>query len=215
VRVPWRFPAIFAFVMTIGASAEAETVPPTPAPTPEPVVAEQHPIQVGDVIMAPAIEKPNDQPRDRRRFPSTEEPRAQRRWYGTPILIADGLAYGGLALAINVEQTDQVALPLSIGTFLLAGPITHGAHGQWGRSGLSLAARAVLPLGGVILGATGCTADSDCADSLAGGAIAGMLAATIVDAAVLAYEPVAETATVQPMLSLARDQLWLGAGGTF
>jgi hypothetical protein len=52
-------------------------------------------------------------------------------------------------------------------------------------------------------------------DSLAGGTIAGMLAATIVDSAVLPYEPAEATPTVQPLVSVGKDQLWLGAGGTF
>lgn len=213
-----RLLGIFALLAAFAAPAKAQTVPPAPAPTPEPVAAEQHPIQVGDVIMAPAIEEPETETEtetERQRFAPPEKAREPRRWYGAPILVADGVAYGGLALAINVERTNGIALPSSIGTFLLAGPIIHAVHGRWGRMGLSVGARALFPVGGVLLGATGCTAGSDCSGSLATGAIVGMLAATIVDAAVLAYEPVSEMPAVQPLVSLGRDQLLLGAGGTF
>lgn len=208
--MPWQFLAVLALLLTLSASARAQTVPPRPAPTAAPVVEEQHPIQVGDVIMAPAIEEPE---LALEREPEAAKP--PRRWYGAPILIGDAVAYGSLALAVNVEKTAQVALPLSVGTFLLAGPITHAVHGQWGRMGLSVASRTLLPFTGLLLGTIGCTADSDCTDSLAGGAIAGMLAATIVDSVVLPYEPVPTTPTVQPLVSVAKDQLWLGAGGTF
>jgi hypothetical protein len=43
----------------------------------------------------------------------------------------------------------------------------------------------------------------------------GMLAASVIDASVLAYEPIAESVSVQPALSFAQDRLWLGASGTF
>jgi hypothetical protein len=203
--------ALFTLLVTTTGLARAQTVPPTPAPTPEHVAPEQQSIRVGDVILAPAIEAPADEPP--RRQAREVEPR--RRWYGAPILIADGVAYGSLALAMNVDRAQKVALPLAISTFLLAAPITHVAHGRWGRMGLSVAARAAFPLGGVLLGTTGCTADSDCSGSLATGAIVGMLAATVFDAAVLAYEPAPPEPTVQPVVGLSRDRLWLGAGGTF
>lgn len=212
--------ALFTLLVTTSGLARAQTVPPTPAPTPEHVAPEQQSIQVGDVILAPAIEAPADETERRR----AREAEPRRRWYGAPNLIADGVAYGSLALAMNVDRAQQVALPVGIGTFLLASPITHAAHGRWGRMGLAVAARVVFPFSGVLLGTTGCTADSDCSGSLATGAIVGMLAATVFDAAVLAYEPLTEAPTVQPVVSLGREgagadraveQLWLGAGGTF
>jgi hypothetical protein len=46
-----------------------------------------------------------------------------------------------------------------------------------------------------------------------------MVAASIIDASALAYEPITPPAharpTVQPTLSFAQDRLWLGASGTF
>jgi hypothetical protein len=202
----WRFLAVFCLISVVPGRALAQTVPPAP----ETVVEEQHPIQVGDVIMAPRIAEPEDQPE------SVPPPPAKpRHWYGAPILLADGVAYGSILLGFKVEQTTGVALPLGIGTYLLAGPITHAVHRRWGRMAFSLAARAVLPLVGLTTGAASCTSDSDCASTLAVLTASGMLAASVIDASVLAYEPIAESVSVQPALSFAQDRLWLGASGTF
>jgi len=205
----WQFLGMFCLIFAVSERANAQTVPPAPAPPPETVVEEQHSIQVGDVIMAPRIEEPEDQPE------SVPPPAKPRRWYGAPILLADGVAYGSILLAVKVEGTSGVALPLGIGTYLLAGPITHAVHRRWGRMGLSLAARAVLPLAGVTTGATSCNSDSDCSSTLVLLTTGGMLAASIIDASVLAYEPIADSVSVQPALSVAQDRLWLGASGTF
>jgi hypothetical protein len=205
----WRFLGVFCLISAVPGRAFAQTVPPAPAPAPETVVEEQHPIQVGDVIMAPRIEEPEDQPE------SVPPPAKARHWYGAPILLADGVAYGSILLAFKVERTSGVALPLGIGTYLLAGPITHTVHRRWGRMGLSLAARAVLPLVGVTTGVTSCNSDRDCSSTLALLTAGGMLAASIIDAAVLAYEPIADSVSVQPALSVAQDRVWLGASGTF
>jgi len=209
----WPLLGVFTLILTVCGSARAQTVPPAPAPTAAPVAEEQHPIQVGDVIMAPAIEGSEGEPE--RASDAREAKRQPRHWYGAPILIGDGVAYVSLALAVNAEQTNKVTLPLGIGAFLLTGPITHGVHRQWGRMGLSVASRTVLPFVGVLLGASGCSGDGHCVDSLAGGVMVGMLAATLVDAAVLPYEPLPAPPAVQPLVSLSRERLWLGAGGTF
>jgi hypothetical protein len=42
-----------------------------------------------------------------------------------------------------------------------------------------------------------------------------MLAATMVDAALLAYEPVDEGASVAPTVSVGKDHAFVGAAGTF
>jgi hypothetical protein len=42
-----------------------------------------------------------------------------------------------------------------------------------------------------------------------------MVAATLVDAALLAYEPVAESPTVAPTLNVGKDHAFIGATGTF
>lgn len=211
----WRFFGVFAFLLVVCGQARAESVPPAPAPTAAPVVEEQHPIQVGDVIMAPAIETAEAEKQPERGRFSPAEKRQPRHWYGAPILVADSLAYASLALAFNAQGTSKFTLPLGISAYAVAGPITHAVHGQWLRMGLSITVRATVPFTGLLLGATGCNSEDDCADSIAGGVLAGMLVATIVDAAVVAHEPVPEAPNVQPLASIGRDQLWLGAGGTF
>jgi hypothetical protein len=213
----WPRFAVSALLLAVSGQARAQSVPPAPASPPETVVEEQHPIQVGDVIMAPRIEGTvgeEDEPR-RERSPAPQP----HRWYGAPILLADGLAFGSIGLAAGVQETSGVTLPLGIGTFILAGPIVHAAHRRWGRMGLSLAARTALPFAGLMVGAGGCTQGGDCASGLIGLTVLGMVAASIVDASALAYEPITPPAsarpTVQPALSLARDRLWLGASGMF
>ena len=209
----WRFLAVCAALFAISAHARAQTVPPAPTPVPDAVVEEPHDIQVGDVIMAPRIEQTEDDDSpERERPPAKSQP---RRWYGGPILLADGLGYGSIVLAVEVHDAAGVALPLGLGTFLLAGPIIHATHRQWGRMGLSLAARTVLPLVGLIAGASSCTSDADCSSALVGLTVGGMLAASIIDASALAYEPVVKPPALQPLVSFNQDRLWLGAGGTF
>jgi hypothetical protein len=208
-----------ALVFAVSGHVRAHSAPPAPAPPPDTVVAEQHPIQVGDVIMAPRIEG-TDGERDehKRELPPPPKPQP-RRWYGAPILVADGLAYGSIGLAAEAQGTSGVTLPLGIGTFLLAGPIVHAAHRRWGRMGLSLAARTALPFAGLVVGASGCVDGSDCLPGLLGLTVVGMVAASIIDVSALAYEPItpppSARPTVQPTLSLARDRLWLGASGVF
>ena len=215
----WLRFAVSALLFALSGQARAQSVPPAPAPPPETVVEEQHPIQVGDVIMAPRIEGTDGDGAEHGRelpLPAKSQP---HRWYGAPILLADGLAYGSIGLAAGVQETSGVTLPLGIGTFILAGPIVHAAHRRWGRMGLSLAARTALPFAGLVVGAGGCTGGGDCASGLIGLTVLGMVAASIVDASALAYEPITPPAsarpTVQPALSLARDRLWLGASGMF
>jgi len=58
-----------------------------------------------------------------------------RRWYGTPILVTDGVSYALLATAITHERTAPYVLPLSLAGYGLGGPIVHGAHGRWGAAG--------------------------------------------------------------------------------
>ena len=214
----WLRFGVSALVFAVSGHVRAQSVPPAPAPPPATVVEEQHPIQVGDVIMAPRIEGTDGERDERGREVPTAKPQPQR-WYGAPILLADGLAYGSIALAAEVQETSGVTLPLGIGTFVLAGPIVHAAHRRWGRMGLSLAARTALPFAGLMVGAGGCTHGGDCASGLIGLTLLGMVAASIVDASALAYEPITPPAsarpTVQPTLSLARDRLWLGASGMF
>lgn len=169
-------------------------------------------IKVGDVIWTPALTEPE----------RIELPRATRkRWYGEPIMVADSTAYTCLLLAaaFDMVETHQVFIPPALVAYTLAGPITHAAHGNWGRASASLAIRLGTPLATLALGATGCGVDSgDCPETLLVFGALGMVAASAIDVAALAREavpqrrpPVAWT----PTLSLSRERAAIGAIAQF
>jgi len=125
----------------------------------------------------------------------------QTTWYGWQTLIADGAAAGllGLTLLSSDGNAANVLGTLSFGTYLLGGPIVHWSHGHGWTGFGSLAARVGFPLGGalvgVLIGAAACGSSEDefipCPVAFgAVGLLGGMVAAPIVDAAVLAREPV-------------------------
>jgi hypothetical protein len=98
----------------------------------------------------------------------------------------------GLAVA-DKRQGDGggTAVALAAGSYVLAPPIIHLAHGRAGIAAASLGLRLGAPLGGGFLGAL---AAGDCGGDFCrlGGAalgfILGMVVATTIDAAVLSYE---------------------------
>lgn len=198
-------------VLGVCRAAAAQTITPSSEEPPASVAAEQH-------SLADAVE-PHDSFSIRR--PSqqrADETKAARRWYGAPILVTDGVAYALLATAIANEKSAPVVLPLSLAAYTLGGPITHGAHGNWGRAGISLLTRASLPLAGAVVGASGCTGNSgDCVSGAASLAVVGMAVASIIDIAALSWEPVAapRAGSLQPSLVLRRDSAWTGASITF
>jgi hypothetical protein len=108
-----------------------------------------------------------------------------------------------IALTANADEHDDAAVigafVIGASAFALGAPIVHGAHGHWGKAGISLALRLGLSLIGGAIGA-GVGADScsqyvydheGCAIEYGLlGLIAGATTALIVDATVLAREPV-------------------------
>jgi hypothetical protein len=172
-------------------------------------------VKVGDVIMAPALAGNDEAWQD-----PTAGKAAEKRWYGGPILLADGIAYGSIGLGFGVWETAPAAIPIGVVTYALGGPIVHLAHGNWGRAAISTGLRITLPVVGLAIGANTHDHDydsnsGDVADALLGGVFAGMLAATLVDAALVAYEPVSESPAVAPTVSVGRDHAFIGATGTF
>jgi hypothetical protein len=126
------------------------------------------------------------------------------RWYGWQTLLTDAAAITlTVALTANADEHDDAAVigafVIGASAFALGGPIVHAAHGHWGKAGISLASRLGLSFIGAAIGA-GIGADScsqyvydhdGCAiEDGALGLIAGAAIAVIVDAAVLAREPV-------------------------
>jgi hypothetical protein len=127
-------------------------------------------------------------------------------WYGWQTLTSDGsaIALGGLAYGADKAggtSITNVFWTASVATFFVGAPVIHWTHGHVGRGFGSLGLRVGLPLGaflaGALIGNAAC-GDSDSDNSLVGcpvgvgafAALAGLVAATIVDAAVLAREPV-------------------------
>lgn len=143
---------------------------------------------------------------------------AGTRWYGAPILVGDGLAYGCFLVAV-----DQLsAAPIVPGglAYMIVGPVTHAVHRNWRVLGLSLALRVFLPFVGMGIGSVVCGdhAGEACFGSvLAGGAVA-MLGVTAIDVAVLAREPLpppTATAWLTPVLTVRQGQALVGAAGAF
>jgi hypothetical protein len=131
-----------------------------------------------------------------------------REWYGTPIVISDVLAlgalFGGTAIAITSDSPLGKPLALAgLGAYLVGGPLVHIDEKRLGPGVGSLSLRLLIPVVGAATGTLlGALASSDCrrndSDScvedgmlvaFAVGSVAGLLAAAIVDSAVLARKP--------------------------
>src|SRR4051812_31855654 len=154
-------------------------------------------------------------------------------WYGWQTLLSDAATIGLGALAYaaddakyassspqNYELGANVLFAAGVATYALGAPAVHWAHGN-GRKGLaSLGLRVGLPLGGflagMLIGSATCGNDDNefvsCPVVL--GALAflgGMVAAPVVDAAVIAREPVAPPTGPRFQAALVPS----GSGGTF
>ncbi len=92
-----------------------------------------------------------------------------------------------------------------LASYALGGPLLHAAHDEWPRAGVSLGVRLGLPLATGALGDAICLDDRGirCLGSAAIGAALGMLAAQVIDPAVIVE---GEAAATPAMLTI---------GGTF
>lgn len=115
-------------------------------------------------------------------------------WYGWQTLIVDGTWIVGGPLLGSVSPGSGAALIL--GGYLLGPPIVHWAHGQVGRGfadlGIRVGAPLVLGTAGYLIFSGGGNGSSDGILGAVGivlGAGLGIVAAIVVDAAALAYEP--------------------------
>lgn len=160
-------------------------------------------------------------------------PAQQRNWYGWQTALTDVASLGLGATASGLSgngssgrEAANVVSALALTTFVLGGPTVHAAHQQWGKAGASLALRLGAPtvgaVGGFLVGNAACPHDDrDLPCSAVGaafGLIAGAVSATILDAAVIAYEP-AQPATgsvhVAPLIVAQGDRWQAGLRGTF
>ena len=141
----------------------------------------------------------------------------QTSWYGWQTLAADGGAIGLLALGFvvdhakygstydstsrqNYELGANVLWVSGFAGYVLGGPAVHWAHGHGSKGLASLGLRVGAPvagmLAGLLVGAAACDSSNDaefvpCPVAFGGiGFLLGAVAAPIVDAAVLAREPV-------------------------
>jgi hypothetical protein len=137
-------------------------------------------------------------------------------WYGEQTLLADGLSLL-FALGAAGGETEPLLVLASAG-YVLGGPIVHLAHGSLWRAGVSLGLRVGLPLLFTAIGVQleDCHSGEDFCGlgSVVIGGSLGILTAIVLDAAVLAYEPVRKARAIEPVLGLRDGAVWLGARGT-
>jgi hypothetical protein len=201
-----------------GRSAEPEPSAPESAPVAAP------PTSVGEPQQHVAAQ----QQRPSQRFgwtsiaaaPSDASPPRATRWYGAYTLATDGAALGLALGGAALDRNGEALLAASVGGYLLGGPIVHLAHGNPGRSLLSLGTRAGLPVvlafAGVAVAGCG-EGDGDfCGygQALLGFGV-GMVGAVVIDAAAIARDEVEPTPALAPALSVSRQAAWLGATGVF
>lgn len=132
-----------------------------------------------------------------------DEPKAEERerhWYGWQTLATDGVSFTMMGLGVgsiihettSYRSTDNhttsgFLIATGAAGYLFAAPTVHALHGHWGKAGASLALRG----GPLVLGTGIIAAGGNKAGALGGGVIfLGVLAALIVDSAVVANEDV-------------------------
>jgi hypothetical protein len=187
-----------------------------------------------EVPQMPQAAQMPDEPQTQEAPEAPEAPQApQTSWYGWQTLLADAgvIALWAAAYAVDdakygssskegYERGTNLLVASGVAVYFLGGPVIHWAHGH-GRKGLgSLGLRVGLPLGGLIagalLGSVACgSGDSEfipCPVVVgAMGFLGGAIAAPVVDAAVVAREPVTQPAGSQLQAAFVPS----GGGGTF
>lgn len=192
----------------------------------------------------PESSLPQTQPATFANAPAGAEKPTSSHWYGWQTLSIDGavLATGLLPIIPKTSSpTANTTIAITwVSAYALGAPIVHWAHGQVGKGFGSMGMRVVGPFAGVFLGAgvgflTG--ADFGARDSngnalytstgetlMAAGFLAGFLTPMVIDAAVLAREPVKPQLSARTGLkgfqlsaapTLLRGGAGLSAGGLF
>lgn len=167
---------------------------------------------------APRVARPID---ERWKQASRGEEPDGSEWYGWQTLLVDGASIGLTWGGMTSWHHDHAMLYLGMGTYALGGPTVHLAHGRPGAAAGSLLLRVGLGFGGMFAGAS---ADHD-GESFAGaayGLLAGMLAASAIDAAALGHEDVVRPAerpqsglSMSPTVSASRHAGAVGLAGSF
>lgn len=226
--------------------AEAQEAPAPPAPKAETPKAEA-PKTVEVAVPPGCVLQPNAAGEPtvyclREGAPATPEAPETRRWYGGYVLAADGAS---LLVGLSGVLAPPMAL-VGFGGYLVGAPIVHWSRGHVGKGFASLGLRVGAITGGTVLGYA--LAEPRCKGDFAGLCaliyvvplvVTGMVAATTVDAAVLAREDVEPPArearasgatgeprrapppakrpalTVVPTLAITPTVQQAGVGGTF
>ncbi|HEU4405157.1 MAG TPA: hypothetical protein VFS43_07690 [Polyangiaceae bacterium] len=149
-----------------------------------------------------------------------EPPPPRVEWYGWQTIATDLAAVAFVGAGASDEEDGGVAL-LGLGTYLLGAPIVHAANGQFGKGVASLGLRVGVPvagaLGGLMLGSATCREDDGWNENVcplgqaALGSLLGILAASTLDAAVLAKKEVRP----RPAVSIAPAVLPTPRGTSF
>jgi hypothetical protein len=157
------------------------------------------------------------------------------RWYGAPLVAADMAAFalvtGGVVTAFSEDSSPTGALLLSGATiYAFDGLIVHAANGELGKGFGSLGMRAgSVGVGFTLGGAVGMIGSRGCTEALCGlgaffgggiiGAGVGMLTASVIDNAALAYKrpivPDEPTFLVTPTVDPHRGFAGLDLRGTW
>jgi hypothetical protein len=150
------------------------------------------------------------------------------RWYGGQTLAVDGAAVALLVAGGLSERSFAVLAGLSAATYLIGAPLVHVAHGEGTRGGGSFMIRVGAPLLGAVIATEAIRSEpesckyqgesTDCQEDRHHQGFAGMLigsavgafAATVIDAAALAWKP---PVTIAPQVSA--DRFTLSVVGTF
>jgi hypothetical protein len=202
--------------------ADAAPAPPTAPPSllaPAPPAAPPVSVPVRAAVPLPAA--PLLTPSETSAAPGTtspqaSEPEVEYEHYGWQLVIADAV---GTALLINGNGKPGLAV------YALAGPLIHGAHEQGGRAAASLVLRLGLPVvsawAWAASASSGCARnDDDCETEGAAalGLVLGVVAAMLIDDAVLAHAARPKRtagATWVPQLAATPQRVTLGVLARF
>jgi hypothetical protein len=151
----------------------------------------------------------------------------RRHWYGWQTLVADGASLAALLAGASLNNRrsgnddlgDTLAWTGLLG-YEFAPGIVHFVHRNPGRGFASFGLRLGMPLAAAFLGASlasGCNTNL-CESNGAGvGVLLGMGGAIAIDAAVFAYDDRKRSSSrrleLLPVLSVTRQQAWIGLGG--
>lgn len=220
---------LFASTLFVAISARADDA--TQTPSPNVIIVESAPPPASPPAASPPIASVDPLAR----------PKYRRHWYGWQTLTFDGAAIvGGIGLGeLGVKRPELFWL----GTYALAPPVVHLAHGRVGIAFADLGLRVAAPTATTAIGyAIACKKEGSlddlgtCIAGMALGFVIGYGAAVAVDAAVLAREQVeiapakrddeakaidrekekrAATLSILPDVGVGPDRASVGLRGTF